>query len=412
MLLAQLRQSRPTCTLLRTATLLALPLLALALVAGCAKPGSGPGAGGAGGGDTIKIGVYGPLTGGSSPMGLSMRDGVRLAADEINAHGGVLGKQIELVERDDQATNERGAQVMQDLVSNQKVVAVLGPINTGVALASYKYPMQAKVPLLINVSAGAPVNELFKDNPDNYVFRIAASDNIQAEMIVHEAVVKRGLKKVAFLCDDTNYGQNGCTKMQTAIAAAGVQPVYVGKFKIKDTDMTPQLEQARAAGAQALLVYGIGPELAQIANGMQKLDYKVPMIGSWTLSMSNFIEAAGANGDGATMPQTFIQNGAATAKAKQFIADYQRKFKDDRIPSAVSAAQGYDSLYLIAQAIQQAGSTAGPQIKAALETLQKPYDGVIATFSQPFSATDHEAIHSANVVMGVVQGGQVQPPKP
>jgi branched-chain amino acid transport system substrate-binding protein len=389
---------------------LAALAVTVAAAAACTKQQGAAGGGSAGAGGTIKVGVYGPLTGGSSPMGLSMRDGVRLAAKEIDAHGGVLGRQIELVERDDQATNERGAQVMQDLISNQQVVAVLGPINTGVALASFKYPMQAKVPLLINVSAGAPVNELFKDYPDNYVFRIAASDNIQAQMIVGEAVDKLGFKQVAFLCDDTNYGQSGCTKMQAAIASRALQPVYVGKFKIKDTDMTPQLQQAHAAGAQALLVYGIGPELAQIANGMQKLGYKVPLIGSWTLSMSNFIDAAGTNGNGATMPQTFIQNGAATPKAKQFVADYQAAYKVDRIPSAVSAAQGYDSMYLLAAAIEQAGATDGPKIKAALEDLQKPYAGVIATFDKPYSATDHEAIHAPQVVMGVVRGGQVQAP--
>ena len=361
--------------------------------------------------DPIKIGVYGPFSGGSSPMGLSMRNGVRQAADEINAKGGVLGRKIELVERDDQAVNERGAQVMQDLVSNEKVAAVLGPINTGVALASYKYPMEAKVPLLINVSAGAPVNELFKDFPDNYVFRIAAGDPIQAEMIVSEGVDKRKFKKVAVLCDDTNYGQNGRQKLEDALATRKMTAVYVGKFKIKDTDMTPQLQEARKAGAEALLCYGIGPELAQVANGMQKLGWKVPMIGSWTLSMSNYIDAAGPNGDGATMPQTFIQKGASSAKAKQFVADYQKKFSVERIPSAVAAAQGYDSMYLLAQAIDQAGGTEGPKIKAALEDFKKPYAGVIATFPKPFSKTDHEAIHREQVLMGVVGAGDVQPPK-
>jgi branched-chain amino acid transport system substrate-binding protein len=364
----------------------------------------------AGGGDVIKVGVYGPFTGGSSPMGASMRDGARLAADEINAKGGVLGKKIQLVERDDQATPERGAQVMQDLVSNEKVVAVLGPINTGVALASYKYPMQAKIPLLINVSAGAPVNELFKDNPDNYVFRIAASDDIQAEMIVGEAVDKLGLKKVAFLCDETNYGQNGCKKMTEAAAKRGVTPVYVGKFKIKDTDMTPQLQEARKAGAQTILAYGIGPELAQIANGMNKLGWKVPMIASWTASMSNFIDAAAANGNGVEMPQTFIQEGATRPQATAFIDAYKKKYGADRIPSAVSAAQGYDSMHLLANAITQAGTTDGPKVKAALENLTTPYEGAIATFNKPYSATDHEAIHKEQVVMGVVNGGKVNPP--
>jgi branched-chain amino acid transport system substrate-binding protein len=384
-------------------------MLAGTAFGGAACSGSKDSGAGAGG-DVIKVGVYGPFTGGSSPMGASMRDGARLAADEINAKGGVLGKKIELVERDDQATPERGAQVMQDLVSNEKVVAVLGPINTGVALASYKYPMQAKIPLLINVSAGAPVNELFKDNPDNYVFRIAASDDIQAEMIVGEAVDKRGLKKVAFLCDETNYGQNGCKKMTEAATKRGITPVYVGKFKIKDTDMTPQLQEARKAGAQAVLTYGIGPELAQIANGMNKLGWKVPMIASWTASMSNFIDAAAANGNGVQMPQTFIQEGATRPQATAFIDAYKKKYGADRIPSAVSAAQGYDSMHLLANAIAQAGSTDGPKVKAALENLNAPYEGAIATFNKPYSATDHEAIHKEQVVMGVVQNGMVAPP--
>jgi branched-chain amino acid transport system substrate-binding protein len=382
-----------------------LALIGAALgVSACGKTGDGaPGA-------TIKVGVYGPFTGGSSPMGASMRDGARLAADEINGRGGVLGKKIELVERDDQATPERGAQVMQDLVSNEKVVAVLGPINTGVALASYKYPMAAKIPLLINVSAGAPVNELFKDNPDNYVFRIAASDDIQAEMIVADAIDTRHLKKVAFLCDETNYGQNGCKKMTEALQRRNMTPVSVSKFKIKDTDMTPQLQEARKAGAEAVLTYGIGPELAQIANGMNKLGYKVPMIASWTASMSNFIDAAQANGNGVEMPQTFIQEAASRPQATAFIDAYKKKYTVDRIPSAVSAAQGYDSMHLLAMAIAQAGSTDGPGIKAALENLTAPYDGAIATFAKPYSATDHEAIHKEQVVMGVVQSGKVMGP--
>ncbi len=86
---------------------------------------------------------------------------------------------------------------------------------------------------------------------------------------------------------------------------------------------------------------------------MAKLGWKVPMIGSWTLSMSTFIDNAGANGDGAMMPQTFIQV-PTTPKRKAFIEAYQAAYKVDRIPSPVSAAQGYDSVYLLAAAINQA----------------------------------------------------------
>jgi branched-chain amino acid transport system substrate-binding protein len=161
-----------------------------------------------------------------------------------------------------------------------------------------------------------------------------------------------------------------------------------------------------------VLTYGIGPELAQIANGMNKLGYKVPMIASWTASMSNFIDAAAANGNGVQMPQTFIQDAATRPQAQQFVKNFQKKYGVDRIPSAVSAAQGYDSMYLLALAITQAGTTDGPKVKAALENLNTPYEGAIATFNKPYSATDHEAIHNEQVVMGVVPNGKVAAPTP
>src|SRR4051812_10775438 len=95
--------------------------------------------------DPIKIGVAGPFTGGSSSMGVSMRDGVRLAAAEINKAGGVLGRQLVLVERDDEAKNERGVQIAQELISKEKVTAAVGYINTGVALASQRFFQEAKI---------------------------------------------------------------------------------------------------------------------------------------------------------------------------------------------------------------------------------------------------------------------------
>ena len=104
--------------------------------------------------EPIKIGVDGPFTGGSSSMGVSMRDGVRLAADEINKAGGVLGRQIQLVERDDEAKNERGAQIAQELINKEKVVAVVGYINTGVGLASERFFQDAKIPVMNNVATG------------------------------------------------------------------------------------------------------------------------------------------------------------------------------------------------------------------------------------------------------------------
>jgi branched-chain amino acid transport system substrate-binding protein len=358
--------------------------------------------------DPIKIGVDGPFTGGSSSMGVSMRDGVRLATEEINKAGGVLGRPIVLVERDDEAKNERGVQIAQELINKEKVVATVGYINTGVALASQRFFQEAKIPVMNNVATGSVVTHQFPKDADNYIFRNAAHDSIQAPMIVEEAITRRGFKKVAILADSTNYGQLGREDLEKALAAKGIKPVAVEKFNIKDVDMTAQLLKAKEAGAEAVLTYGIGPELAQIANGMTKLGWKVPMVGSWTLSMANYIDNAGPGGEGARMPQTFIQE-PTTPKRQSFIVNYLKTFnpKNSRIDSPVSAAQGYDSIYLLAAAIKQAGSTDGPKIKAALEDLKTPIEGVVTTYNKPFSKADHEAITANIPVFGEVKGQRV-----
>ena len=358
----------------------------------------------------IKVGVIGPFTGGSASMGVSMRDGVRLAAKEINAAGGVDGNKIVLVERDDEAKNERGVQIAQELINNEKVAATLGYINTGVALASQRFFQEAKIPVINNVATGTLITKQFPNAAENYVFRTSAADNIQAPMIAKEAVEKRGLKKVAILADSTNYGQLGREDLEKALKTYGVTPVATEKFNLGDVDMTSQLLKAKNAGAEVILTYAIGPELAQIANGMAKLGWKKPMIGSWTLSMASFIDTAGKNGNGATMPETFIQNPATTPKRKAFVEAYLKDFKPKNgiIASPVSAAQGYDSVYLLAAAIKQANSTEGPKILAALENLNAPVDGVVMTYNKPFSKTDHEAIKAKDVVMGVVENGKVE----
>ena len=363
--------------------------------------------------DSIKIGLSGPFTGGSSSMGVSMRDGVKLAVSEINAAGGVMGRPLEVVERDDEAKNELGVQIAQELINKENVVATVGYINTGVALASQRFYQEAEIPVFNNVATGSVVTKQFAgaDFKANYIFRNAANDTIQSAMIANEAVSRQGFKKPAILADSTNYGQLGKTDLTNALAKMNVMPVATEKFNIGDTDMTAQLLRAKEAGADVILTYAIGPELAQIANGMAKLGWKVPMIGSWTLSMASFIDTAGPNGDGAMMPQTFIQQ-PTTPKRKAFIEAYQKAYNIDRIPSPVSAAQGYDSIYLLAAAINQAKSTEGRAIREALENLGTKVEGVVTTYDHPFTAADHEAISDNIPVFGLVKGGRVGPAHP
>jgi branched-chain amino acid transport system substrate-binding protein len=370
------------------------------------------------GADTIKLAITGPFTGGSAPMGVSMRDGAKLAISEINNAGGIqVGSakmKIDVIERDDEAKNERGALIAQELASTAGLSGVIGSVNTGVVLAGDRHLQERGITKIITPAAGsASMTQWVGKAPDLSIFRFAAHDGIQAAMVVEEAI-SRKFTKVAILHDATNYGVSGRDDLQREIKKQGdkLQVVATEKFNIGDKDMTAQLLRAKSGGAQAILIWAIGPELAAVANGMAKMGLTAPLIGGWTLSMSNFIDNAGKNGNGALMPQTFIEE-PITPKAKSFIDAYHKAYGVNRIPSAVSAAQGYDAVYIFAAAVTQAGSADSQKIKAALEDLKEPVKGVIATWKKPYSKWDnasvetHEAFRREQCVMGMVQDGKV-----
>ena len=373
--------------------------------------------------DSVKLAITGPFTGGSAPMGASMRDGAKLAVSEINAAGGIIvgGKKmkIEVIERDDEAKNDRGALIAQELASMGDLSGVIGSVNTGVVIAGDKHLQEKGITKIITPAAGSASMTQWGNSADKpgvadlSIFRFAAHDGIQSGMVVEEAI-SRKFTKVAILHDATNYGVSGRNDLLAQIKAQGnkLEVVATEKFNIGDKDMTAQLIKAKNAGAQAILIWGIGPEMAAIANGMEKNGMHIPLIGGWTLSMSNYIDNAGKNGNGTLMPQTFIEE-AISPKAKSFINAYHKAYKVDRIPSPVSAAQGYDAVYIFAAAVKQAQSTDTKKIKEALEDLKEPVKGVIATWKHPFSKWNpadvqtHEAFRRENAVMGLVKDGHV-----
>jgi branched-chain amino acid transport system substrate-binding protein len=370
-------------------------------------------------GDTIKIAITGPFSGGSAPMGTSMRDGAKLAIAEINAAGGIAisgkKKKIEIVERDDEGKNERGALIGQELASMGDLSGVIGTVNTGVVLAGDKHLQEKGITKIITPAAGsASMTQWSKAGvKDLSIFRFAAHDGIQSSMVVEEAINQK-FTKVAIINDSTNYGVSGHDDLVNQIKLQGnkLEVVAMEKFNIGDKDMTSQLLSAKSKGAQAILIWGIGPELAAVSNGMAKLEMKMPLIGGWTLSMSNYIDNAGKNSNGTLMPQTFIEE-PITPKVKSFIEGYHKAYNVTRIPSPVSAAQGYDAVYLFAAAVKQAQSDDTHKIKDALEDLREPVKGVIATWKHPFSKWDpaneetHEAFRRADTVMGKIQDGRV-----
>jgi branched-chain amino acid transport system substrate-binding protein len=370
--------------------------------------------------DTVKIALTGPYSGGSAPMGVSTRDGSKLAIAEINAAGGIqVGKKkmkIEFIERDDEAKNERGALIAQELASMTDLSGVIGSVNTGVVMAGDKHLQEKGITKIICPAAGSKSMTQWAtpDGPKElFIFRFAAHDAVQADLVVAEAIA-RGLDKVAIFHDDTNYGVSGRDDLLAQIKKQGDKLTVLTqeKFKIGDKDMTAQLLKAKSLGAQAILIWAIGPEEAAVSNGMAKLGMKIPLIGGWTLSMSNYIDNAGVNGNGTMMPQTFIEE-PVSPMARTFIESYHKAYGVNRIPSAVAAAQGYDAVLIFAAAVKQAGSTDSRKIRDALEDLKSPVEGVIARWEKPYrkwdpsDVTTHEAFRREQTVMGMVKDGRV-----
>ena len=356
--------------------------------------------------DTIRIGFYCPLTGGSADMGVSARNGIRLAFEEINGMaGGVNGRKLELVERDDLANPEHAKKVVEELIQKEKVVATMGVCNTGVGLATIDAFQNAKVPLIVPVSTGTPLTKKFAGAPENWIFRVSPRDEVQAPFIVADAL-KRGFRKIALFADTSGYGEAGKNDVEKALAEAGLKPVSVQRFAVGVKDLAEQVKEAKAAGADVVISYTVGPEAAVLAKAIQAQKWNVQLMGSWPLSWRNFIDGAGSAGEGTLVAVSFLQQ-AGFQRRNAFITAYQQKYNTPVIPSPMAAAQGYDAALLLFYALHQAQSTEPAKIKLALENLGRQVAGVITTYDRPFSKSDHDALTGNMLVMGVVRKGAV-----
>jgi branched-chain amino acid transport system substrate-binding protein len=287
-----------------------------------------------------------------------MRDGIRLAARRSTTKAASSGGRCS--SSSGTTRPERGAQVVQELINREKIVAGLGIVNTGVALASQRFYQQAHIPMITSVATGSVITKQFlpPQYADNYIFRVSAPDTVQAAMIVEEAVVRRQFRKLAILHDSTNYGQLGREDLERALDRHGIKPVAVERFNIGDVDMTAQLTRARAAGAEVILTYGLGPELAHLANNLFRLDWKVPWwaAGPCRCPTSSTRPAPTPRAPACPRPSSrratprvarpSSTNTAAPGASSEF--------------RALGAAQGYDSMQLLAAAMRQARSTDGP----------------------------------------------------
>lgn len=378
----------------------ALTALAFALVAGvplAALAQTTPAA-------PVRVGIIFPLTGGSSDMGQSALTGAQVAVDELNQVGGYLGRPIELVIRDDQADPETGLRHAQDLVQKEKVVAVVGFCNTGVAAKALDTFQNAKVPLIVPCATGTVLTAKYPP-AQSFLFRTSAADHFQTQFLAEE-IAKRGLTKVALLIDNTGYGDAGLKDLQAALEKVRLKPVAVVRFKLGVKTLDDEIRELRNSGADCLIGWTVGPEQGVIAASRAAAGWKVPQFGPWTLSHASAYASSAGKVDGTLMVQTVLPN-LFMERNSAFLRAYAKLRKEQPIGSMMSAAQTYDALNLLARALYDSkGDISGPGIKHALENPSGVYRGVVTTYEQPYSDKDHDPISMNMLWLGTWRNGE------
>ena len=354
----------------------------------------------------VRIGFICPFSGGSADFGNSARLGAELATKEINEVGGYLGRPIELVARDDKAVPDEGRKAAEDLVLKEKVEFTIGFCNTGVALKSLSVFQEHKHLLVVPVATGSAVTAQYPA-AQSYIFRMSARDTLQAAFLVDD-IARRGLTKVAVFADNTGYGEGGLKDVERFLAEHKLKPVHVARFDLGVKDLTQEMQAAKAAGAQAVIGYTVGPELAVMARARAAAQFGGAFYGPWPLSFRTVPDTAGAGAEGAMMVQTIIPD-ISNERRMSFIARLKRHAGDQPIGSLMAAAQTYDAVHLMLRVMfQTKGDTSGDALKQALENLERPYPGVVTTHEKPFSAGDHDAFSRNMIWLGVWRRGEIQ----
>lgn len=333
-------------------------------LAGC-KPSSE--SGGASG-DTIKVGEFASLTGSEAAFGRSSDNGTKLAVQQINAAGGVLGKKIDLITEDDQSKDGESATAVKKLISSDRVVAILGEVASTRSLEAAPICQEYKVPQISPSSTNPKVTQI-----GDYIFRVCFIDPFQGTVMANFALNTLKVKRVALMTDvGSTYSVGLADFFKKAFTASG-QIVVEQKFTKDDKDFRAQLTAIKAQNPEAIFVPGYYSQVTLIALQARELGITVPLFGGDGWEAPELIQGPGAAQalDGCFFSTHFSPD-QDNPKVKQFVADYQKQFGE--VPDAM-AALGYDSVLVLVDAIKRANSTDSAKLRDAIAAL-KDLDGV------------------------------------
>jgi branched-chain amino acid transport system substrate-binding protein len=360
--------------------------------------------------DTLKLGLVAAMSGQSAKSGEAIVRGLSLAIDEINAKGGLLGKKVELLVRDDESNPAKGVVAARELVQREKVAALFGGLDTPVSIAIVPFMNGAKVPFMGVWAAGTPITR--NGAPDNYVFRVSAVDDIVDVALVDYAVKKYAAKKPGMILINNPWGESNEKGLKAALDAKKIPYAGIEKFETNDVDVVPQLTRLKQAGADVLfMVANVAPS-AQVVKSLDRMSWDVPIVSHWGPAGGRFSELAGPSGAKVHFIQTYSFSGKLSPKGEGVLAGLKKKYPEIKsladVTPAVGIANAYDAMHLTALAIAKAGSTEGPKIRDAFYAIDN-YDGLIKSYAKPFTPANHDALGPDDYLFTYFKEGEILP---
>jgi branched-chain amino acid transport system substrate-binding protein len=379
----------------RLTAVLAAAAVTLAVAACGDDAGSGGGSGETG---PIKIGAILGISGRFAFVGEPQKQALELAQQRINADGGIAGRQVEFVIYDDEVDETKSVPLANRLISEDKVVAIIGPSITVPALAIQPIVERAKVPNMTLTSKA-----IWEGKDGSYVFHTTPREEVEVKSILSFVQDVLKVTKVGVIYDRQPYGTGNLAFIKQFAPEYGLQIVAEEGIENNDTNADAQVQRVRGAGAETVVVWVGDPAASSVAKAINQAGWQVPVIGSSAIAGPRFAELAGPAGEGVYSNSTY-DTAAPPANQKAFLDEFQAKFSS---PPTQFAAFAYDSAYALKGAIEAAGGkTDGESIRQGLIDMPA-LEGVVATYD--FADDNHNGIPNGPLFYIVqVKGGAFQ----
>ena len=343
-------------------------ILGLLTVVSCNKNGNTPQQQS----NEIVIGEYGSLTGTTATFGISTRNGIDLAIEEVNNAGGVLGKKIRVIVEDDQGKPEEAQTVVTKLINKDRVVAVLGEVASSRSLAAAPVCQSNRIPMITPSSTNPKVTQI-----GDYIFRVCFIDPFQGFVMAKFASQSLKIQNVAILRDIKNdYSVGLADVFVENFTKMGGKIVTDQSYSEGDTDFSAQLTSIRATNPQAIFVPGYYTEVGLIARQARKLGLTIPLMGGDGWDSPKLWEIGGEALNDCYYSNHYSVDDPSPAIQK-FVSDYKKKF--NQVPDAI-AALGYDAARILFHAFQTAGTTDAAKVREVLAQV-KGFSGVTGSIT-------------------------------